>query len=84
LSDGHENVANIRIEINLGVLKDGDCIGEDSIDPTELLEKLGNHTDEEGHEVDPVGEEGDEGDAAHGLAVLQAQVVIKVKLFVIR
>ena len=23
-------------------LKDGDCIGKDSIDPTELLEKLGN------------------------------------------
>ena len=31
-----------------------------------------DHADEEGHEVDPVGEEGHEGDGANGLALLQA------------
>ena len=31
-----------------------------------------DHADDEGHEVDPVGQEGEDGDAANGLAVLQA------------
>ena len=52
-------------------LEDCDSIGDDSIDPWKLLEEHDDHGYQEGFQVDSIGEQGHQGDAANGTAFLQ-------------